>query len=399
MEMRNLIKEILAAFIAFVFIFGIFSFWVGADGWDYLWSIIPFFALMFVRKKVNNFYMFMAIHLAIAGLPIWLWWGHDFFWQMVILFGIFAIYSIARRLDTTIVVDFKTGVLLALLLGSLTYAATAMNFTDIDALVNLYALLFIAGVGATIFSVQMNNMDSQLRLMEENRQFTAKTLFRANYITMGIFLGIVLALAITSMLFPVDNMLFLPGMIFAAFYWLAQAALFPFALIMGAIVDFFDDGEVSEPLDDLGLYVNGEYIPVDMEGVTPLLPEYAQVLDDGTLETLGDAASYVTMVAIGAVIVITMILLFRAMLVRMGVFKRKLAADVEVEKLDMNLKGAVAKIFHQMGERLRNPVRRAYRKKVNSHIKKGAKVKQHHTTENILKIISPEEDINELTKQ
>ncbi|MCL2753163.1 MAG: hypothetical protein FWE44_03330 [Defluviitaleaceae bacterium] len=393
MENRKLIKEILASFVAFIFMFGFFSFLVGADAWDYLWAVIPFFVLMFVRKRVTNFYTFLAIHLIFVGWVVWAFWGNEFFWPIAVIFGFFVVYSFARRLDIEVSVNFGTGFSLVLALGSLAFIADFFGVSDIRILTNLYILLFIAGVLAVICHVQMNNMDKQLRLIDDKERLTSKALFKANYVTMGVFLGVVLAFALIAIFVPSDQIIFLPGLIFAGFYWVAHWVLYPFGLLLA----IFTPGQEpfrDEPDGVFQVYLNGETIYFQIEDFAA-----DQVLDDGSLETLGNAASYVTFVLIGMGIVAALVLLFRAMLIRKGIIKRKVPSDVEVEKLEMNLKGTVGSVFSRMGERLRNPIRREYRKKVNSHIKKGAKVKKFHHTKNISDIIRNEENIDEITKQ
>jgi len=386
METRKLIKEILAALISFVFFMGLFAFTVGADAWDYLWFIIPFFVLMLVRKKVSNFYVFMFIHLAIIGLPVWIWWGHNFFWPIIVLYGLFSAYSIARRLDMEVAVNFGTYVALVAVLGGLAFISNAFNIADIRILVNFYIFMFIVGIFATILHIQMSNMDSHLRLIDK---VGSKSLYKANYVTVGVFFAVVLVFAVATVFVPPES--------------IGAIIRLPFSFLASIF-------RRTEPETGMGEAIpqeNGhaeyhhdlywEHLEIDPDALPP--PHQEVLIEDISDLLLWDAASVVSMVLIGILIVLIMVVLFRAMLRKMRASKGKLPSDIEVEKLKMNLKGSIGSAFSRLGQRLKNPVRREYRKKVNVHIKKGAKIMLHHHTENIANIILPEEDICELTKQ
>jgi hypothetical protein len=96
--------------------------------------------------------------------------------------------------------------------------------------------------------------------------------------------------------------------------------------------------------------------------------------------------------------ILLLILFYRAMLKRLTHKKTNTHPYFEAEKLAPSFKG-IKSLFNRKGSKHSHPIRRAYRKKVNKHIKQGTPIKRHHNPKNIAELIRQNENIDELTTQ
>ena len=396
---RKLLRDLLTNLVAFVFIFAIFSFvWVWTVGdapVDFLWAILPFFALMWVREHVRNFYVFIGIHLILAALPAVLALfvfsnAADFVAPLSVLSVCISVFSISKRFGVNTETTPWTAVSLVAVLGGLLILLNAFElYPEGYGVTALMSGLVLIGICAVIMQVQMAKMDVQIALLGDRVKNSPKGVVRSNYIIMCGFLGIVMIFGVAAILVPDSAMA--AGLMFAA-----QAAFFVFTLpflVLGFIGSFFYSDYVAtgEELELPALYGYGYYVPY----MPPEIYEEPEPYYEGTL--VSDIFAVVGIVIAGIVLVFILIALYKAMKNRFGRKKSAGGTDFEAEKLEMELKKRG--LFAKKDKTLRHPVRRAYRKKVNNHIKKGASVYKHHHHENIADIVRENEDIDELTKK
>ena len=251
-------------------------------------------------------------------------------------------------------------------------------------------MMAIAGFCAVVAYVQINNMDMQLSLLKGEGKFASRKLFTANYIAMGGFLVVIVTFGIIAILIPTGGIANAFGFISTNIVaWI----FYPFSIIFSFFQNLLDQ---PTPEPELPSDVNAsEDININPDFTVPEA-DMAEVAD--ILNTTADTIAIAWMIILIVSIVISIIILYRVMKKRYAKATKKTIDGLEIEKLEMDFGGGLRSLFGRSA-RLKDPTRRAYRKKVNSHIKKGINVKLHYNTKNIADVISKEEDIDELTTQ
>ncbi|MDR2166761.1 MAG: hypothetical protein LBE35_02785 [Clostridiales bacterium] len=393
MQSRRLIKEILANFVAFIYIYALFSLmyiWVmGEVPLRHLWVIAPFYLLTLVRKKVTNFYMFYTIHAAYVALPLILLWGGNYIVPFTTLSLGFVSYSFAKRMGNEAEISSKSATILVAVLTFILIGLRAFNM-EAPGTTAFFAALALFGISATIFQIQMYRMDLQMAMLEGRLKHAPKRLFTANYIAMGVFLFIVLGIGMLAVFVPEGVIIM--GLL-GALRAVVEIIMYPIGLLGAALEILFS----STPPVELAPLIYTEYAyyaqPELFYGPLHETDEYIEQLN-----RLLNVISIIIAIIVFAGIVYATYLLYKAMRRRFARRKDANRPDLDVEKLEMNL-GGIKSLFARKDKRLRHPVRRAYRKKVNKHIKQGKIILHHHHHENIADIIRIEENIDELTGQ
>ncbi|MCL2168820.1 MAG: hypothetical protein FWB74_02205 [Defluviitaleaceae bacterium] len=393
---RKLLKDLLTNLVAFVFIFAIFSFvWVwliGSAPVGFLWAVFPFFALMWVREQARNFYMFAVIHLIVAVLPavlvLFVLRGvSDLFMPVLVLSLCMSGFSTGKRFGVNTDTNTATAIGLVAVLALMVISLRAADvYPEGAGITTLFSGLVLIGLSAIIMQIQMGRMDIQLALLGNRVKNSPKGVVRSNYIIMGGFLGIMMVFGVAAILVP-------DSVVASGLLFLAQAAVWIFMLpfaILGFIGGMFYQ-ETYEYFPEIEL--PGVYVDVPPMPLPEIYEEAPPYYEQSLLSVIFEIVAFVI---VGIVLVFIFIALYKAMRRRFGRGRQSAGSDFEAEKLEMELRRRG--IFARKDKTLRHPVRRAYRKKVNAHIKKGTSIFKHHHHENIADIIRENEDIDELTK-
>ena len=236
------------------------------------------------------------------------------------------------------------------------------------------AFSYLLLVSFTVVYKQMDGLDYKLYLQKnlDGHSLSTKRLVRTNN-TMGLaFAGLVLVVGFLSVFFP----LHLIGRLFA---WLASLlALLASRFLIPITVD------IEEALGHI------------------FMPMQVADWDAEQPEEYGSAFAYIltavfefVALAIGIIIIFSILYAIARKVKTRKKFQKFTETQEEV-KLAGSLFDDLLDLLPRF-KKFRHPIRRAYEKKVNSHIKQGTIVNDHDTTDIIADKIRDAEDIDELT--
>ena len=391
MEKRRLIMDLLSNLVAFLVIFNIFTFvFVSINGrmpWVYLFLAMPFFALIFVRSKIMKFRYFLAIHLALLVLAVLIWYDARIFGIWVIGLTIVSIaYSIHTKIKGEGSLQGSSAVVVIAVLAvlSLLFANVHPDVEGAPILINISSLTSLVAV---VLYMHLDNMRFSLKLLGESdhRKQTAGAA-RLNNRLITIFLIIIVIFGALLIIFPSDA---------AALFLLRLAVdilLLPFMLIAHIMQIIAYNPEIIlevAPMEEI-------YIPE--EEVLEIIEQEpnAAALTIGII--VAAIAATIVVAAIIGLIILVLNDLYKAFSKKGEAGKQSLMPDDVIGKLKFVL-GDFRDLLPRFRLGAKHPVRRAYIKKVNSHVKQGLVLRPHHTPEKIADKIRPTEDIDELTQR
>jgi len=388
-ERRELLMNVLSNLIAFIVFFNIFAFIftfaIGYMPWPYLFSIVPFFFLFFLRRKVEKMWLFLLVHLALLVPPFLVLHDATLFGITMASSALVIVYSIYRKGKDEWAMQGTSAIWVIVVLAATSILfATYMPYTEgISIFLNLSSLTALASI---VLFVHIDNMRFSLGLMGEHQRKSAEVSPVSN-ILISIFLAVIVILGALSILFPSQT----------TFVFLLRLAgdivLFPFRLLSAFISWLIGDSDVVEiPTLNLPVFEQGEMM---LEDGIPM--------DDAQqtwFMTLTNILSIVIVVAIVIGIVGT---LFYKLYKAFGKGKtmdeeQSVMTTDAISKLKFAL-GDIKELLPRFKLGSKHPVRKAYIKKINGHIKQGVMVQSHHTPDIIADKIRPKEDIDELTQR
>ena len=369
---RRTFKDLLSVGISFIFIYN--AIWTlalgfyGRVGYDFMVLLMPFLLMYVIRRLARKGYVFL---IATALLCLISWFFLRYLQaEGVIIFFLFLslVHSLAswsrNEVEPTsmlIVVFFAFHLLLFYFVSPAYYGEAH------QAKIIATCLIF---TGFTIIYRQMDSLDFKLYLQRDNDELSLSTrrLVRTNNNMGFVFAGLVLVAGFLSIYLPVH-------LIGRFFSWLA-------ALLVGLIpspppaeVDF---GPLFVPPAG-----EADWVLEIAEEVAPTEP--------GILDAI---LNFIAM----SLIVIAVLLLLYAIAKKIKPRKKseKLSDAQEEVKLAGSLLDDLLDLLPRF-KKMRHPIRRAYEKKVNLHIKQGILVEDYDTTDIIAEKIRETEDIDELT--
>jgi len=389
MTKRRLLMDLLSNFVAFVVFFNVFFIlYAGLHRemtWWYLLLAVPFYGLWLLRKFVRDIGIFLLLHLVLIVPPFFIFSDTGTMWFVVSFFVISTVYSIFMRIKGEHLMKFSTAVISVGLIfaGFVVMGRVMVTIGYVQGATQVATFSALAVLIAVILFVQMDNLHFDLSMIRSHtgdKKRTEKKVFNVNNMLVASFSVLVAVFAIAAM--------FVPGGRVIAFLWrpiefvINQVVRFV-TFIMGLIIPEIGEMEPPERDDDFGVPMEFDYMEEDEE-----IPGQLFFILMGSFIIAG--------IAIGVIIGIIMIA--RAYLAR----KRRQeqggrdAHDDAVDNLQFSLKDLAA-FLPKLSFAPKHPVRKAYYKKVNGHIKQGIRILPSYTPEVIADRIRHQEDIDELT--
>jgi len=389
-ERRGLLMDFLSNLVAFIVLFNTFAIAyamaTGRAAWIYLLLAMPFALLAVLRAKVKSMGRFIGIHILFL-VPPFLVISNIWLFVIIMITTLFAvIYSMYRKANDEWYMQGSTAVwVIAVLAGfSLFYAYFFPELAGISILLNMSSLVSLAAV---VLFIHLDNRQFSLGLVGSSTNKKAAEMSPVSNILIAVFLIIIVIFAALSVLFPSETAVMVLGRL------VFSILLLPFrfiAFILGNIA-----GDVIQPDE---------------------LPLEQWFIGDGVLEENGDyweeAGNFAAIFSIitGVLIVIAWVALAVMLLVALiyGLYKAFNKKD-EDGKQSLMPNDTMSRLKFVLGDfkeflprfRLgaKHPVRRAYIKKVNSHIKQGLEVRPSYTPEVIAEKVRPKENIDDLTQR
>ena len=404
MEKRRLLMDILSNIVLFVLLFNFFAFFhvlfymvfymqdtQEPMQWGFMLMAIPFFALLAVRRKVKKFPIFIAIHLLFLAAPFMFLHSVTTF-ALVMAFALITVaYSARAKLKGELRLRGKMGFIAVL--GFLTIFFLIINAIDadipgMDIFINLSTIISLAAI---VLYVHMDNVEFNLVVLIQKHKKPVGSVLAANNVFIAVFLTIIVVLGVVSVLFPSNS-------------FFAIIMMVVFGILMLPFEIFFAIFRQREQPEPDSIYMEEGF----HMGYLP--PEEPIELDPEELSELVvmaergfDAIGVIAMILIGLAVILVVALvihrLYKALKKRDGGDRKEnLMPDDITGKLKFMF-GDIVALLPRFGLKSKHPVRRAYAKKVNSHIKKGVAVLPSHNTDVIADNIRQNENIDGLTKE
>lgn len=387
---RLLLMDLLSNLVAFIVLFNILSFALtlanGRLNLIYLLLAVPFAFMLFLRKKIKKMRLFLATHFFMLAIPFVVW--HDM-WAFGPLLGFVVamiLYSMRRKGEGEWNMQGSTAVwvIAFLVLLSMMYATYLPDIGGINALLNISSLISLASV---VLYIYLDNMQFSLDLIGVSHQGNSAHTSSVSNVLFTVFLIMVVVFGALSLLFPSE-----------------AAALTIIHLLVGIIPLIFQflalvfRGIAEEPVVVDNGVLDGMFM-----GMGEPLFEPDELAETGPfLAILIAAVRFLAIFGLVAAFTIFVVMLiyklYKAFSREKRPGKQSLMPDDTINKLKFML-GDFKELLPRFKLSVKHPVRRAYIKKVNGHIKRGLEVRLHYTPEIIADKIRPKEDIDELTQR
>ncbi|MCL2565762.1 MAG: hypothetical protein FWE24_08145 [Defluviitaleaceae bacterium] len=391
MGKRQLLKDLLSNMTAFILIYNFFAFFYimthGEVPWIHLLLIAPFFFLLFLRKKLWNLPLFLFLHILFIAIPIIFLSGLEMV-SMVSFSVICAVYSVVTRMKAEWPIQGSTAVWVII------YLAGIFMLLDVyDAVVPGVSVLLAVSAALilmlTILFVHMENIEFSLAILQVEYKQTTGNILHSNNTVITVFLVIIGFFVILSVFFPVNTAV---PFLLSGLWAVVQQILLWIAFAIVTIFSFF--------LPDITFIEEGVE---DVAEVVEEIPEIYYQEQSVFWQILGNILSFIVITILVLLILFALITiivkLYKAFAIKnRSEDKKSLMPEDTLGKLKFVLSDL--KIFlPRFGTGIKHPLRKAYIKKVNGHIKAGIRILESYTPEMIADKIRPEENIDELTQR
>ena len=367
-SLRKTTKDLLSIGVLFAYI------WSFVWAWSVDVEILPRFGVLFVpfvlmyaiRRLTSTGYAFLLFTLPVC-VASWflmgLFWGNTAVGFIIFLY---LLYSLFAWFNDELEPKLGSAVFYLLTLAFLYAAVSGQDNAGVYQIRVIVCFLLI--VCFTIIFHQMDSVDLKLYLVKNKEGSNARKIMRANNRMGIVFVCIASFAGFLAFFFP----LHLIGRFFS---WLGS-------LIPEITTDRRDEGiEFFEHL--------GAMFPVDVGEVADgEMGEW----EPGILATV---LEFMLFMLLAAAVLFCLYLVARQVKRKTKVITKTTEDTEEIEVLGSVLED-LRDLLPRFGK-IRHPIRRAYEKKVNWHIKQGIIIEKHFTTEEIANKIRETEDIDELT--
>jgi len=405
MSNRETIKDILVNLVLFLllltFLVSIHLIINSELPWLYLLLVFPFFSLLLVRKKVYVLPTFFIIHGIFLALPIIILNNPTEIIPITIVTLLSVVYSIRVRAKKEWRPYTRQAVLITISLAVMFFIVTVMfgaGVEDVDRF--FFAVTFIA-IAAMLLVIHMDNVDSRIETLPTRLKNTTpiRNILFANNTLISGFLAFMMVFGMLSL--------------FAPSLW-RVARLGAFALMHGlrvllmlAFAPFLAVREIEPAPEGYA----EEWMPFRLNFAND------EIFDVMAGQAAGDDVAFEpeavsTIFFIMAFILITILVIGLIFALRAAIraliknFFNKKGGDESESLMPDDAKGKLAFLLKDIANFLprfrsdaKHPIRKAFSKKVNSHIKKGVRIRACDTHDVIAGKIRKTENIDELAIQ
>ena len=373
-ELRRTFKDLLSIGVlcvclySFVWVLAISMFDDVGPGLALL--MVPFVLMYVIRRLAVKGHVFLVLSVLLC-LVSWFFlrleWADSFvIFVLVISLG----YSIYAWFNIELEPGFVSGIVFMVLHFFLFgMVSSDEEYASVYQARVLFSFLII--VCLTVLYQQMDRLDFKLYFYKSTDNLSSKRFMHINNMMGLAFAGLILVAGYLSFFFP----LHLIGMFFS---WLAS-------LISRLLIRFVPD----------------ETLLMEVFGPPPMEIDFGE--EEIYWEALTDTWNFAILNRIfqvlATIIIVLLVLYFLYSIVK-KIKPRKKNEKLEDVQEEVGLTGSLLDDLFDLlprFKRLRHPIRRAYEKKVNFHIKQGVMVEIHDTTEKIADKIREAEDIDDLT--
>ncbi|MCL2416229.1 MAG: hypothetical protein FWD01_05370 [Defluviitaleaceae bacterium] len=390
---RQLAKDIISNIFVYFIFFNIFMFayqtTFGSMGIQFHLLAVPFFLFFIIRRVCKNFMIFMLAHFILIALPMFL---ISNFILMLTMTG-FAIAVSVFSLTVRFVGERKLtmGSFLLALVINVTLFSLMETYTTGNSLVfGLLNYSFLAMLACVMLYIHLDNVDFSLTILSTQYRKPMNNVINHNNRMISIFIGAVIVIGIVSSFLPGG---FIIGNI-AGFIWFFLSGLIMF---------------LANIFARLGSLIMRTPPPAPVEIETDLtLEEMAILLDQGNEASIWQLFTQIANI-IGIVfltVIIIVIVLYGSFTIYRKFNARNIDGDEADSLMPTDVFTGIKVLFSDLRKMLpkfrnaaRHPVRRAFVRKINTHMRLGTQILPSDTPDKICDKIRPKENIDELTEQ
>ncbi|MCL2203065.1 MAG: hypothetical protein FWB88_03895 [Defluviitaleaceae bacterium] len=410
MKHRETVKDILAnlvLFLLFVSVLAALHMIIYASlPWLYLLAAFPFFGLYLARKRVYVIPTFFVIHGLFLLLPLLFFRSVGELVPMMGIAVLSVIYSIRVRTKKEWRPEPRQAVMITASLAAVFFVSTTVFDVQVEGADRFFFAVTLMILASVLLVIQMENVDSRVEILSDRLRNSTpmKNILTANNILISGFLAFIIAVGMLSLFSPdiwrgVQWALIGLGMVVTLIVmflmahnllWLRETTI-PEEVYTHYFPVPFELNLVHDDLFDMmaeGMY--RDYFILDEEGVAGVARLF-----------------YIQSVLLLAVLAVVLFFAGRA-IIRAVIrnFFNKTGGDEDESLLPGDTLGRLKFMLGDLAAFLpgfrstsRHPIRRAFAKKVNRHIKKGTPILPSDTPDAIANKIRPAENIDALTLQ
>jgi len=388
--MRNIFKQVLSNLVVFTLPFSLSAavyFIINSATASTLWLLVaPFLCMYAARKVVKNPYIFLVVHAVIIALSVFIIGDGYSDVPVWVFLGVSTLISIVLKNRN----EFSLGVRFAVLSPSVAIALMGLSLLVGADTTQIYTQLIVAFFAAQVINIvfcQMDSVDVKINILTKINGYKdpPNRVLKANNRLITVFVAGIVTFVVV---------VFFAGGLFSRLSEWGRA--------------YFENRF------NVAREIHEQYWPTEWEFEEPIWVDdeedaFAIIWDEANYLTGIDAdvdrdinifnslTRIITILTIPTfVLSVLFILFYRKKLYRRS-HKPEDASQDEVISLDKNLARDFINSMSWRKRQRRNPVRRAYYKKIKQFIKSGTKVVETDTTDKIDTKIAPMEDISDLT--
>jgi len=379
---RAIVSRIASNTVTFLLLFNLFGvvahLLIDYTGLGYLLMAAPFFLLCWLWRRIKNPRVFLAWLVAVAVATVLV---ANFAWDggaTVIVFMVLICVRFVVIVMTEQEKDYEISTAVGLFVVHVVlYVAVYFLGSENNALLNQLSVTYLFMVLLILLCVHMSNIEMRMVVLQSGKA-TRAVLSANNRIIAGFAAVVLVVGGLVALLRPgrlvvwvVGGIGRLPGL-FARTRTEGEVAVLP-----APEEELLHSTEMEY---DLHEYL--ELIEFDYEGATRFF----------------SIALYVQLIVTGILVAICLAFLSRRITLRRRARRVTTSGDDAAQALETSFLDDLLGLLPRRLQ-FRHPVRRAYARKVNRHIRAGVRVSGSDTTDVIREKINPQEDISNLTAQ
>ncbi|MCL2528571.1 MAG: hypothetical protein FWE42_09165 [Defluviitaleaceae bacterium] len=379
---RTTIKNILTNTVVFLVILVVIScvYFLAFRETTFSWWLlaVPFFLMQLIRVKVKNVYTFIALHVLTAAGAVLVIGNSDTIWFVLAFMIASVVYSLIIHASGECSLGAVTGIFITVF--HIIFSLIVRQVNNSAVIQQQLVGTFIITIGMIIAHIHMDNIDINLSIVNhiDNRTHRADKILTANNALIFVFIVITFIIGIGVATLPLRQII-ASGV---------RAISTPFSILR----QHENDLEPSlPPVLTEAIY---EHI---QENIQPAIVPPVDEVDPEQLQAFVNRVFSIIFVFLLAIIIFALYLFIRYFYNRR---KKQQNTDPDSDEniaLGRNIIDDFRDLLPKFNRYSKNPIRRAYAKKINWHIRRGADVRKSDTTDIIADKIRKAEDIDELT--
>jgi len=390
---RAVVKDLISNLAVFALPFSITSvvyFIVYGIASPILWVlVVPFLFMYVIRKKVKGIYVFIIAHISLAAVFGLIFWNHDVRWFVITFLTITGMFSCYLKTRDEIYLEKAFSAVLIILFICLFFLLRFSQVSPEPVQIQL-VFIFLATKCLGVLHTHMDNVDYRLNILAKVSGYKdlSGKIISVNNTLIFVFVGNIFILGLL-MSFGTNLLQLLNAFgdaIAGIFGWFTR--LYQQSMNFLNEVSQRNTQEVAPELVYTHVQERVEELAEFIEDI-----EYDQYANFDTMQMVLNVVGALIFIIVASVVIKQFYKYFHKKQEDAG----EEANTDTVISLDKTVVSDLMELLPRFRTKLRNPIRRAYAKKVKQHIRAGVEINTSDTTDIIANKIRTIENIDELT--